>query len=1272
MAALCERRNPLTRSGTNQEQRRLPALQGDTFRLDEREPADLILFAERLSRQIQHYDLNNVIDGDWLPFFSSDISAVLAGLSELPVASMQAFARAIQEWLAEEPTRPVADLANHFKLLFYLPLMLLNDISAYFERLPREHPLAGFLTTLIATDAKEPLVALIAYYEGALNLAAPLFADTPPLASDYNTTFNDADPNIQLPSAVTSRIPAQTIAALPISDRLVAGLDPNGWDDFYAAQTAITTPYEDSIGDPNEIYQQIYDALNYNLLSKALERLFALAERVTIEAQRSLDESLTIFSAHTPHYGLWLAFLRLFAHNQLQQNQFTQRHLDFYYSKVLGLCPRKAVADRVHLLFELNKNQADHLLSAADVRFRGGKDTSGKEILYKLDSDIVVNRAKVASLMALYQPAQLPAGAAALGPFAATIVNSSDGAGGKLPKESPRWRPFGPALGNPTAHVGFGVADRALFLREGTRKIVLTMKTTTPAAISSTGSGLRVWLTGEEGWVEFSGAGVVTLSKNPAGALVLTVNVDGSLPMIIGYDAEIHGPGFTVALPILRCELDYANAPTAARSLHMALNNTQLTEVKLDVEVTGLRNFTLQNETGIVDPSKPFLPFGPAPSPKAAFILGSSELFSKRLAQMSLHLEWEQLLTKGGFFVQAEPASWKVKLAALAKGAWNESSTGYVFPLFASLAPTVTIGAPLGVGTIAESDLAEQSVENETYGPKSSKGFIRLELNYDFGHREFPTYKAKALIDYASGPAALALAAPADGTGAGPEMAAPQAASASESAAVSAAAGVGVGNILIGAADKFTMFDDLVLFLRLYNFDSDGIPYDPYTPKAKSLTLSYKVTPATPARFFHLYPFGPSPVAAVGTGRLLPHLPNEGELYIGVEALDPPQRLTLLFQVVDGTANPLKPTPSLKWDYLKGNTWVAFDEQEISDGTLNLTGTGIVGLAMPIDADTAHTLLPAGLHWVRLAAAADADALNSLLSVDAQAATATFANQGNDPAFLAAPLTAGTISKFKVGDAAVKKVAQPLPSFGGASPEASEAYTIRSSERLRHKQRAVTMWDYEHLVLEKFPSVWKVKCINHTLLQRDAQQVIVADNEVAPGHVLVVLLPNLRGKAHPTPRLPYADKRTITAVDGYLRPLFSPFVRLEVQNPRFEEVQVQFEVAFMPGIADTAFYLQELSEAIVRYLSPWAWDDAATGFASADIEFGGTWHKSSIIDFVEEQPYVDYLKNFEMYHKREISQPDAQWARMDQESIRATTARSVLVSHAQHVISAIT
>jgi hypothetical protein len=149
------------------------------------------------------------------------------------------------------------------------------------------------------------------------------------------------------------------------------------------------------------------------------------------------------------------------------------------------------------------------------------------------------------------------------------------------------------------------------------------------------------------------------------------------------------------------------------------------------------------------------------------------------------------------------------------------------------------------------------------------------------------------------------------------------------------------------------------------------------------------------------------------------------------------------------------------------------------------------------------------MFWIRAAVKEKSDAVCRLRLVAAQALAATFIDHGNSARFAASTLAAETISKLAQPDSAVKSVRQPFPSFGGRAAELPAAFHTRISERLRHKDRAIGLWDYERLVLEAFPEIYKVKCLDHTQYEpSDSGEGIY--RELAPGHVTIVTIPELR------------------------------------------------------------------------------------------------------------------------------------------------------------------
>src|SRR5690606_6372381 len=145
-----------------------------------------------------------------------------------------------------------------------------------------------------------------------------------------------------------------------------------------------------------------------------------------------------------------LSFLKLFKSAQDQANTLTQRHLDFYYKEVLQLFPAKALPNKAHIIVELAKQTSSYLIAKGRL-FKAGKDSLGKEVSYAMDRDVVFNKAKVASLLAVTNQGRL---------FASPLTNSADGLGAIFN-----------ATAMPKAAIGFALASHYLYLTEGERLV---------------------------------------------------------------------------------------------------------------------------------------------------------------------------------------------------------------------------------------------------------------------------------------------------------------------------------------------------------------------------------------------------------------------------------------------------------------------------------------------------------------------------------------------------------------------------------------------------------------------------------------------------------------------------------------------------------------------------------------------------------------------------------------------------------------------------------
>ncbi len=169
-------------------------------------------------------------------------------------------------------------------------------------------------------------------------------------------------------------------------------------------------------------------------------------------------------------------------------NKFTRKHLDFFYKQVLQIKSRGAIPDKVHLVFEIQK-QLDRYLFEKGLLVKDGKDVNKAEILFALDDEIVVNKTLVAEKRTLFVNNQdLVNETYVEGVYMAPNADKADGldqdfADGVLKsfatlgaKYSKYKDPEKTSVSvYPNARLGFILASPVLLLNEGTRNITISL-----------------------------------------------------------------------------------------------------------------------------------------------------------------------------------------------------------------------------------------------------------------------------------------------------------------------------------------------------------------------------------------------------------------------------------------------------------------------------------------------------------------------------------------------------------------------------------------------------------------------------------------------------------------------------------------------------------------------------------------------------------------------------------------------------------------------------
>jgi hypothetical protein len=157
------------------------------------------------------------------------------------------------------------------------------------------------------------------------------------------------------------------------------------------------------------------------------------------------------------------------------------------------------------------------------------------------------------------------------------------------------------------------------------------------------------------------------------------------------------------------------------------------------------------------------------------------------------------------------------------------------------------------------------------------------------------------------------------------------------------------------------------------------------------------------------------------------------------------------------------------------------------------------------------------------------------------------------------------------------------------------------------------MWDYEHMVLNEFPQVYKAKCL---------------PSEEQIGEVNVVVVPDIIGRLPFNPFAPKVAADTLIQIQKHLNAHTPAFAEIFVKNPFYLQVSTECVVKFHPGY-DEGFYKAKLIEEIKRFMSPWAYGE------DHDIHIGGSLHASVIINFIAERPYIDYVANLKLFQSED-------------------------------------
>jgi hypothetical protein len=956
---------------------------------------------------------------------------------------------------------------------------------------------------------------------------------------------------------------------------------------------------------PPKIVKKIENRVDLKRTAHIFKKVITHIQDVTKE---HMDKTFFTRDDHMPHTALYIAFGQLFARVQEQLNGLSQAHLDFYYKEILQQSTKKPQATRTTINFDLLPI-ADTTIIEKGTRLSAGKIFGSKEdIIFKTNKALTAFNIRLVELETLFFNSSPYIQIGTNNPLISSVSkNKLITLGKDATPTRDDWFVFGAnkeSLQNTRieedkiATIGFMIGSPVLILREGRREIVITVQLEPISAekifwpllkqiqqernfaLNTVVSmifddGFIISYTNKKGWIPVENYSV-SYTENPTSFAIhlLLENTDPALETSKSIEEKLQWPSIKLTLN-----------PYAPIYLYSFLNGVEIDSITIDVDVQRMKHLSVYNNLGKVALGKPFEIFGPFPKPGSYLLLGESELFKKDVHTVDIKLEWESLPSDiGGFDTYYSDYSETISNDSFLVQS-NILSNDFWLPLD----PKDAIKSGLFKTTNCLTSEGYEGIRLDSTTAIRIENFNELGISIDQTLKEPLEYSLSTQSGYIK----LALVGPDSGFG-------------------------------------FDIFQKDIAEITAYNAKHKKnlpFPNKPFIPKVSGVSLSYQASDVitvniedihkNKGELIHIRPFWLDPVISGQTiikdknPFLLPCYSAQGYLVFGLKGVKESCSVSIFFHFLrSGSTNEINDY-SLTWEYGKDNMWVPFkNEENLNDGTNGLTKSGIIDLILPtINRDENSSVDAEELYWIRVSRKGEAQHYPKIKGIYINAVQATCISDNHD--VLGRNLEPGSIKTLVTKNPNVKKVNQPGASFSGSSEETKEAFYGRISERLRHKSRAVSFWDYERLILEKYDTVKVVKCTN-----------LNKKFHPTSGKVKVVVL----NSNWTNDERYYFKNSTLQNMRDYLKKHASPFIDIKVVNPTVEYLLVNCEVSFKDKNSAGSYFLKQLNEDIINFLSPVSCISNGMG------GIGGRITPRMITVFIGNLSYIKRVKNVLVEH----------------------------------------
>ncbi|MBC7849564.1 MAG: hypothetical protein H7Y31_07505, partial [Chitinophagaceae bacterium] len=152
----CDDKNTLQREGTSELNRVLAALNVSFAKPDERDNADLLLFAKRYAGFLNYYNAGNTLDGDWEVLMKMDISVTLATLAKIDINAIADYRKLIYKRIRLSTND--AEAKEQFKFVFDLIFSLIRLVDEQYSLITASLETREFIRNTIENKMQQALL----------------------------------------------------------------------------------------------------------------------------------------------------------------------------------------------------------------------------------------------------------------------------------------------------------------------------------------------------------------------------------------------------------------------------------------------------------------------------------------------------------------------------------------------------------------------------------------------------------------------------------------------------------------------------------------------------------------------------------------------------------------------------------------------------------------------------------------------------------------------------------------------------------------------------------------------------------------------------------------------------------------------------------------------------------------------------------------------------------------------------------------------------------